>query len=65
MLYWVDQFNDTSSVLHEILLGMDNHGAQQTQAIRDKLRQSNKLPAYTPQIVPTLSHHQIIMLVPA
>ena len=62
MMHWLDQFNaDTSSVHDEILLGMDNHGAQQTVAFRDKLRQSNKVAAYTPpnctDVVSPCDHH--------
>ena len=49
MLAWLDQFNeDTAAIGQELLLGMDNHGAKQTQAFRAKLQLSNKVAAYTP-----------------
>jgi len=50
MLAWVDQFAEDVSSLEgeEILLGMDNHGAQQTQAFKQKLHLLNATPAYTP-----------------
>jgi hypothetical protein len=50
MLAWVDQLvADLSSLgREEILLGMDNHGAQQTEAFKQKLQQVNATPANTP-----------------
>lgn len=50
MLQWLRQFNaDTASRGNEeVLLGMDNHGAQQTDAFREHMRLSNIVPAYTP-----------------
>jgi hypothetical protein len=50
MLEWVDQFEaDTAALqLPEKLLGMDNHGAQQTTEFKAKLETVDTVPAYTP-----------------
>ena len=50
MLAWVDQLAEDVAPLEgeDILLGMDNHGAQQTQAFKQKLHRVNATPAYTP-----------------
>ena len=53
MLDWAQQFlEDTAQVRDEeeggIALGCDNHGAQQTTAFKDKLRQASTMLAYTP-----------------
>jgi len=50
MLRWEEQFRlDTASLgQEEKLLGMDNHGAQQTLKFRAALASSNTIPAYTP-----------------
>ncbi len=46
MLAWVDQLVAPLEG-EDILLGMDNHGAQQTQAFKQKLHRVNATPAYT------------------
>jgi hypothetical protein len=50
MIEWLQVFNtDTTSLGQERrLLGMDNHGAQQTTHFRFLLASSNIQPAYTP-----------------
>ncbi len=50
MLDWADQFDaDTAGLqLPEKLLGMDNHGAQQTDQFKTKLQTMNTTPVYTP-----------------
>ena len=51
MMKWLEQFaKDTAAELagQEILLGMDNHGAQQTTLFRDCLFVKHVQPAYTP-----------------
>ena len=50
MLEWLDQFElDTAPLLlPEKLLGMDNHGAQQTHKFRAEMQLANTVPAYTP-----------------
>jgi hypothetical protein len=54
MLSWLDH-------LGEVLLGMDNHGAQQTDKFRAKMAEYNTKPAYTPpdctDIVAPSDHH--------
>ena len=62
MLHWLDQFvEDIASLGQEVLLGMDNHGAQQTQKFRTKLQASNVIPGYTPpdctDVVSPCDHH--------
>ena len=50
MLEWHKVFQtDTASLGQEqLLLGLDNHGAQQTVEFRRRLRQSHTQAAYTP-----------------
>ncbi len=50
MLNWHDQFvSDTASLgPDEVLLGLDNHGAQQTEKFRAAMERANNKPAYTP-----------------
>ena len=50
MLHWLDQFSVDTAALNgeQVLLGMDNHGAQQTEAFKSKARAGNAFLAYTP-----------------
>jgi hypothetical protein len=63
MLKWLDEFHeDTKDLgLGEVLLGMDNHGAQQTDKFRERMQLYNIVPAYTPpdctDVVAPCDHH--------
>jgi hypothetical protein len=51
MLEWLKQFHcDTAGVGEEVLLGMDNHGAQQTCKFRQAAKAGKTCLAYTPPV---------------
>jgi hypothetical protein len=60
-LSWLDEFHKDTEHLGEVLLGMDNHGAQQTDVFRARMKKYNVVPAYTPaectDIVSPSDHH--------
>ena len=63
MLDWLKQFvTDTASLgAPEVMLGLDNHGAQQTAAFKADCVTANVLPAYTPpdctDVISPSDHH--------
>jgi hypothetical protein len=61
MLDWLDQFQGSTQGQGERLLGMDNHGAQCTQAFRNKMDSMRIQPAFTPpdctDVVAPVDHH--------
>jgi hypothetical protein len=48
-LAWLDQFQEETAHLGDRVLGMDQHGAQKTQACRQKMTDFKIFPAYTPE----------------
>lgn len=62
MLPWLTQFAvDAGHLPHEIMLGMDNHGAQQTAAFKARAKELCVYPVYTPpdctDVVAPCDHH--------
>jgi hypothetical protein len=61
MLSWLEQFHADTSHIGPLLLGMDNHGAQQTPRFRARMAELNILPAFTPpdctDVVAPSDHH--------
>ena len=60
MLSWLEQFHADTSHIGPLLLGMDNHGAQQTPRFRARMAELNIQPASHRQTAPTSSHRAII-----
>jgi hypothetical protein len=61
MDHWLERFNAQTEQLGERLLGMDNHGAQQTARFRSRMAEVDVVPAYTPpdttDLTAPLDHH--------